>query len=129
MTAGTKLVFLGLLARIFDLIWIGASISFVYFLYGGLANDGPWAYLSWAFAVGFVARQAAVASKDNKRRIDYVDQLTARGYEQANAEAAWHTATGGGMNLLRNLQQAELGDEIYRLERAVNTPSAKGNST
>ncbi len=128
MTTRTKLVILELLAHVFDLIWIGASLALVYFLYGALANDAPWAYLSWPFAAAFVAKQIAAAFKDNKQRVDYLDQLIRRGYEQEDAVAAWRTASGGGLNLLRNLQQAELSDEIYRLERAINTPSAKGNS-
>ena len=110
---------MGLLAGMFNLIWIGASIALVYFLYGALANDAPWAYLSWPFAAAFVARRIAVALKDKRHCVDYVDQLTARGYEQAEAEAAWRTATGGGTNLLRNLQQAELSDETYQLRKAT----------
>ena len=112
MKTRTKLIALEMLGGLFDLIWIGASLALVYFLYGALANDAPWFYLSWPFAAAFMARQIAVAFRDNKRRVDYVDQLTERGYEQADAEAAWRTATGGGTNLLRNLQQAELSDEI-----------------
>jgi len=121
VTTRTKLRILALLAGMFDLIWIGAAIALVYFLYGALANDSPWAYLSWPFAVGFVARLAAVALKDNKRRVDYVNQLTDSGYAQADAEAAWQTAAGGGTNLLRNLQQTELGAEIHRLENSIDT--------
>jgi phosphoglucomutase len=123
MTTRTKLVILELLARMFDLIWVGASITFVYFLYGALANDGPWAYLSWPFAVGFIAKQIAAALKDTRHWVDYVDQLTDRGYEREDAEAAWRIATGGGANLLRNLQQAEIADEIARLESAIGTAS------
>jgi hypothetical protein len=128
MTTRTKLVILQLLAGMFDLIWIGASVVLVYFLYGALANDEPWAYLSWPFAVALIARQIAVALKNNKQRVDYVRQLMERGYGREDAEAAWRIATGGGANLLRNLEQAELSDEIHRLERADNTPNAKGNS-
>jgi len=123
VTTRTNLGILALLAGMFDLIWIGAAIALVYFLYGALANDGPWAYLSWPFAVGIFARLAAVALKNNKQRIDYVNQLTERGYAQRDADAAWRTATAGGTNLLRNLQQAELGAEIHRLEDSINTPA------
>jgi hypothetical protein len=129
MKMKTKLITLGLLGGMFDLIWIGASIVLVYFLYGALANDGPWFYLSWPFAVGFIARRIAVAFKDGKQRVDYVDQLIERGYEQNDAEAAWRTAFGGGLNLLRNLQQVELSDEIHRLETAISTPNVGENST
>ena len=110
----------------FDLIWIGASIALVYFLYGALANDAPWLYLSWSIVVGLIARQIATALKDYKQRIDYVDQLIERGYERKDAEAAWRTASGGGLNLLRNLQQVDLGEQIDRLEAAINTPNAEG---
>ena len=112
----------------FDLIWIGASLAVVYFLYGALANDLPWAYLGWLFAVGFLAKLIAVALKDNKQRVDYVDQLMKRGYKHGEAVEASRIAKNGGLNLLRNLQQAELGVQIKRLERAIDTPSAKENS-
>lgn len=36
-----KLGALELLARQFDLIWIGASLAFVYFLYQALTQDTP----------------------------------------------------------------------------------------
>ena len=128
VTTRTKLGFLALLAGMFDLIWIGASLAVVYFLYGALANDLPWAYLGWLFTVGFLAKLIAVALKDNKQRVDYVDQLMKRGYKQGEAAAAWRTAKNGGLNLLRNLQQAELGVQIKRLERSINTPGTGGNS-
>ena len=123
MKTKTKLIILELLGRTFDLIWIGASVVFVFFLYRALANDGPWAYLSWPFAVGFIAKQIAAAMKVKRQWVDYVDQLTDRGYEREDAEAAWRIATGGGANLLRNLQQAEIDDEIARLELAIGTAS------
>ncbi len=128
MKTRTKLIILELLGRMFDLIWIGASIVLVYFLYAALVNDAPWAYLSWPFAAAFVAKQIAAAFKDNKHRVDYVRQLMERGYAQAEAAEAWRTANSGGLNLLCNLQQAELSDQIQRLERAINTPNAEGNS-
>ena len=105
------------------MIWIGASIVLVYFLYGALANDSPWPYLGWSLAIGFIAKQIAAALKDKKQRIDYVDQLTESGYEREDAEAAWRIATGGGANLLRNLEQAEIGNEIARLESVIGTAS------
>lgn len=128
MKTKTMLSTLEFLGGMFDLIWIGASIALVYFLYGALANAAPWSYLSWSIVVGFIAKQIAAVLKDNKQRIDYVHQLIERGYEREDAEAAWRTASGGGLNLLRNLQQADLGEQIDRLEAAINTPNAEGNS-
>ena len=128
MKTRIKLITLELLGGMFDLIWICASIVLVYFLYGVLANDAPWLYLSWSLAIGFIAKQIAAALKGNKQRIDYVDQLAERGYEPEDAEAAWRTASGGGLNLLRNLQQADLSEQIDRLEAAINAPGAEGNS-
>ena len=129
MKTRTKLITLELLGGMFNLIWIGASVALVYFLYGALANDAPWPYLSWSLAVGIMAKQIAAALKDNKQRVDYVDQLMKRGYRHADAEAAERTAADGGTNLLRNLQQAELGEQIDRLEVAINIPNTEGNST
>ncbi len=126
MKTRPKLIALELLGGIFDLIWIGALLVLVYFLYGAFTKGTPWPYLGWSLAVGFIAKQIAAALKDRKLRVDYVGQLTDRGYERDDAEAAWRIATGGGANLLRNLQQAELGDEIDRLEKAINTPNAEG---
>jgi hypothetical protein len=123
----TKLGILALLAGMFDLIWIGAAIALVYFLYGALANDSPWAYLSWPFAIGFSAWHIAAALKDTRQRIDYVDQLADRGYSQGDAEAAWRIATGGGTNLLRILQQAELRDEIDQLESVVGKAGSENS--
>ena len=96
-----------LLSRLFDLIWIGASIAFVYFLYLALTQDTLWPYLGWSLAAGFISKQIADALKDRKKRADYVDQLIERGYGREDAIAAWRVASGGGLNLLRNLQQSE----------------------
>jgi len=126
--ARTKLITFELLGGICNLIWIGASVVFLYFLYGALAKDTPWPYLGWSLVAVFIAKQIAASLKDNKRRIDYVDQLTERGYEQADGEAAWRTAADGGTNLLRNLQQAELVEEIDRLETAINTSNGEEDS-
>jgi len=128
VTPRTKLGFLALLAGMFDLVWIGAAIALVYFLYGALANDGAWGYLSWAFAIGFSAWHIAAALKHTRQRVDYVDQLMKRGYEQGEATEAWRTASNGGLNLLRNLQQAELGDQVNRLEKSINTSGKGGNN-
>ncbi len=96
-----------LLSRLFDLIWIGASIAFVYFLYRALAQDTPWPYLGWSLAAAFISKQIADALKDKKKQADYVDQLIERGYGREDANAAWRVASGGGSNLLRNLQQSD----------------------
>jgi len=64
----------------------------------------------------------------SKHRVDYVDQLIERGYSKGEAAEAWRTADSGGLNLLRNLQQAELGEEIERLETTINTPNEEGDS-
>ncbi|MGI9270825.1 MAG: hypothetical protein ACR2QT_03555 [Woeseiaceae bacterium] len=109
MKTKTKLIALEMLGVLFDLIWVGALLVFIYFLYGALAKGTPWPYLGWMFAVTLIARQSAVAMKDAKQRIDYVDQLLERGYEQGHAEAAWRIFSKGGSNLLSNLKQAENG--------------------
>lgn len=128
MKTRTKLIALEWLGGLFDLIWIGAFVVLVYFLYGALAKDTPWPYLGWLLAVVCIAKQIASVLKNKKQRVDYVDQLTDRGYERKDAEAAWRTASGGGSNLLRNLQQAELGEQIDQLETAINTSSTGGDS-
>ena len=119
MKTKTELVALELLRRMFDLIWIGAAIVLVYFLYAALAKEAPWPYLSWSIVVGVIAKKIAGALKNKKQRVDYVDQLTERGYERVDAEAAWRIASSGGSNLLRNLQQAEFDDEIARVDSAI----------
>ncbi len=112
-------------ARLFGWIWIGASIGAIYFLYGVMANDAPWSNLLWSIAVGFVAKQVAATLDGHRRRLDYIDQLTERGYVQADAEFAWYTATNGGANLLRDLQRLELDDEIDQLESAIGAASTE----
>jgi hypothetical protein len=128
MKTRTKLIILRLLGGIFWCVFIGASFAAIYFLYGTLAYDAPWPHLLWSIGIAFIAKQISDVLNDNKQRVDYVDQLMERGYAQGEAVEAWHTANSGGLNLLRNLQQAELSDEIDRLEGSINTPSAKGNS-
>ena len=71
------------------------------------------------------AKKIAGALKDEKQRVDYVDQLTNRGYEREDAKAAWRIAFRGGSNLLRNLQQAEYDDEIARVDSAICTGNSK----
>jgi hypothetical protein len=123
-----KLIALELLGAMFNLIWIGALLVLVYFLYGAFTKGTPWPYLGWSLAVVVIAKQIAAVLKNKEQRVDYVGQLTDRGYERDDAEAAWRIATGGGANLLRNLEQAEPSDQIDRLERSINTSSTGGDS-
>ncbi len=125
MKTKTKLVILELSGGLFGWIWIGASIGAIYFLYGVMANDAPWSNLLWSIAIGFVAKLIAAALDGNQRRLDYVDQLTERGYVLADAEFAWYTSANGGANLLRDLQRLELDDEIDRLESVIETSSTE----
>ena len=124
-----KLLILELLATIFGLICAGAAIASVYFLYGAFTKVAPWFDVLWSLGAGLFAMLIAAALNGSKKRIDYVDQLIERGYAQAEAREAWRTASNGGLNLLRNLQQTELGEEIDRLETAINTPNTDGDST
>ncbi len=98
---------LELLSGIFGLIWFGAAIAAVYFLYGALANDAPWSNLLWPIGAGFIAKYLAVALNNSKQRMDYVSQLMERGYTREQASEAWHIALNGGTNLLLNLRQTE----------------------
>ncbi len=125
MKAKSKLITLKLLGGIFGCVWIAAFIAAVYFLYGALANGASWGYLSWSIAAGVISKQIAAALRVNKQRVKYVDHLTERGYEKADAEAAWRTATGGGRNLVRNLQLAENGDESTRFKSATGAVSSE----
>ncbi len=130
-TVGTmkkKLLVLELLAGIFGLICAGTAIASVYFLYGVFAKVAPWFYVLWSFGAGLIAMLIVAALNGCKHRIDYVDQLMERGYPQEEAAEAWRTADSGGLNLLRNLQQAELSEEIDRLETAINAPNEEGDS-
>ncbi len=123
-----KLLILELLAAIFGLICAGAAIASVYFLYGAFTKVAPWFYVLWSFGAGLIAMLIVAALNGCKHRIDYVDQLMERGYSKGKAAEAWRTADSGGTNLLRNLQQAELGEEIDRLETTINTPNEEGDS-
>ena len=125
MKTKTKLVILELSSGLFGWIWIGACIGAIFFLYGVMANDAPWSNVLWSIAVGFVAKQVAAALDGNQRRLDYVDQLTERGYMPVDAAFAWYTATNGGSNLLRDLQRVELDDEIHRLKSPIGTSSTE----
>lgn len=123
MKTRKKLIALELLGVMFDLISVGVFLSFIFFLYGALANSTPWPYLGWLLVVSLIARQSGVAMKDAKQRIEYVDQLLARGYERQQAAAAWRISSRGGSNLLRNLQQAETKEQIDQPEKKTSTYS------
>lgn len=122
-----KLLFLELLGVIFGLTWAGAAIASVYFLYGAMVKDVPWSYLLWSIGIGFIAVQISAAVNSGIQRVDYVNHLIERGYAQAEAEEAWRTTICGGMNLLRNLQQAELSAQIELIETAINISRVHGN--
>lgn len=123
-----KLLALELLTGIFGLICATAAIASIYFLYGTWANDAPWSYPLWSFGAFLIAMLIVAALNGSRQRVDYVDQLIERGYSKGEAAEAWRTADSGGLNLLRNLQQAELSKEIDRLEAAINTSNEKGDS-
>jgi hypothetical protein len=108
MKIAIKLLILKLLGGIFGLICATAAIAFVYFLYGVFAKGAPWSYVLWSFGAGVIAMLIVAALNGSKQRVDYVGQLIERGYSKGEAAEAWRTASNGGRNLLRNLQQAEL---------------------
>ena len=124
-----KPLILELLGGIFGLICVGAAIACVYFLYGAWANGAPWSYLLWSIGIGFIAMQIVAAVNGVIQRIEYVNHLIERGYSKGEAAEAWRTASNGGLNLLRNLQQAELSAQIDLLETAINTPNTDGDSS
>ena len=126
----TVFVLLELLGGIFGWIWIAASIAAIFFLYGALANDGPWLYVLWSAVAGFVAKTIAVVLHENHRRLDYMDQLIQHGYPKSEAEAAWRIAADGGLNELLSLQQAEGSHQIDRAEAASDSANTdnSGNS-
>ena len=57
-------------ARLFDLIWIGAFLTFAFLLYQALTQDEPWPYLGWLLAAGFICKQIADTLRDRKKRLD-----------------------------------------------------------
>lgn len=127
MRTRTKIFTLDLLGGVFGFVWIAAFVAAVYFLHEALANGAPWSGLSWSLVTGVISKQIAAAFRVNKQRVEYVGHLTERGYAKAAAEAAWRTASGGGRNLLRNLQQAEIGDESARFESATGAVSSESS--
>jgi hypothetical protein len=128
MKTATKLLILELLAGIFGLICAGAAMASVYFLYEAFAQVAPWFHVLWAFGAGIIAMLIVASLNGSKQRIDYIGQLIERGYSDGEAAEAWHTASNGGLNLLRNLQQTELSKQINRLEIAINTTNGEGDN-
>jgi hypothetical protein len=129
MKITTKLLILELLGGMFGLICASAAIASVYFMYGAFAKVARWSYVIWAFGAGFIAMLIADALIGGRQRVDFVDQFIGRGYSKGDAVEAWRTANSGGLNLLRNLQQAELSKQTNRLETAIDTPNTDGDST
>jgi len=128
MKITTKLLILKWLSGIFRLICAGASIASVYLLYEVFAKVAPWSYPLCSLGAGVIAMLIAAALNGSKRRIAYMGQLTERGYPQAVAAEAWRTASSGGMNLLRHLQQTEFYEQFDRLDPTNVTPNAGGKS-
>ncbi len=128
MKISMKLLILEFLGGIFGLICATAAIASVYFLYGTWANEAPWSYPLWSFGAGVIATLIVAALNGSRQRVDYVAQLMERGYARGEAAEAWRSADCGGLNLLCNLQQAELGEQINRLETATNTSNGEGHS-
>jgi hypothetical protein len=116
MKTRTKLAILDWLGVAFTGLWVCAAIVCVYFLYGILAAEMPWAGLLWPMATGLIAKQLSSYIAETRHRLNYIDELKQRGYVQAGAESAWRTSVDGGTNLLLNLQQSELSQEIEKLE-------------
>jgi len=106
-------------------MWIGAAIASIYFLYGALVNDAPWAGLLWSIGAGLIAMYFATAMNRNEQRVGYVEHLMERGYTRTQATTAWHTAINGGSNLLLNLQQAEKIDEVHGSDPGSSYPDAE----
>ncbi len=123
-----KLRILELLIGIFGLTCAGAAIASIYFLYGVFAKVAPWSYVLWSFGAFLIAMLIIAALNGGRQRVDYVDQLIERGYSKGEAAEAWRTASNGGLNLLRNLQQTELSKQIDRLEMEIDTPNTDGDS-
>lgn len=128
MKTKIRLLFLELLGGTCGMICAGAAIASVYFLYGVFAKIAPWFYVLWSFGAALIALLIAAAVNGCKYRVDYVDQLIARGYSKGEAAEAWRTADSGGLNLLRNLQQTEFSEQINRLETVTKTSNGEGDS-
>lgn len=101
------LVFWGILGRMGSWVWISALIGAVFLLYEALARGGSWFLLLCSIVAALAAKAFAAAANNRHRRLDYVNQLRLRGFAESEADAAWHTATNGGFNVLLNLQQAD----------------------
>ena len=125
MIRSINFIILKVLGAIFWWLSIVASIVAIYSLYMSMSHGMPWILLCGSVIAGLVARQVTVSISGAKQRLTYVDQLMERGYVRVDAEAAWHMARNGGMNLLSNLHQVELGDEIDGLESALGIQKAE----
>ncbi len=120
-----KIFVLEMCSGLFESIWIGAAIISIYWLYGAMADDAPWVNLLWSVGAGFIAKPVAVALDSARRRLDYIRQLMERGYEPGAAEVAWRSADDGGTNLLRNLRQADVGDEIFHPKSVISMANSR----
>lgn len=129
MKSRTKLAILDGLGVAFNGIWICAAIICVYFLYGIVATGMFWAGLLWPMVIGLIAKSVSSNIGKSRHRLNYVDELTERGYVQADAESAWRTSVEGGTNLLLKLQQAEINQQIQRLESVIAASSGDDDST
>jgi len=116
---------LELLSGLFAWIWIAAAIAAAFFLYGALANEAPLDYLLGSIVAGLVAKYFAATLNNSKKQADYVDQLTGRGYTQAEARSAWEIVNSGGSNLLLNLQQSDTIAENDRHDDERNNSNAR----
>ena len=112
----------------FNGLWVCAAIICVYFLYGILATGMPWAGLLWPTITGLIAKSVSSSIGKIRHRLNYVDELTERGYVQADAESAWRTSVDGGTNLLLKLQQAEINQQIQRLETDIAASTSNETS-
>ena len=117
----TALALLKVLGGIFGSLWIGASIAAIYFLYGALADNGPWLPVLWSAVAGLVAKTIAAILNENQRKLDYMVQLNQYGYPKSEAELAWRTAADGGFNMLLSLQQGKSSHQNDQAESASDS--------
>jgi hypothetical protein len=106
----TKLVLLDVFAHVFAWVCIAAGATALYFLYGTVTSGSSWLDMLAATAATISAKLLADMFGRSRQRLDYIHKLRRRGYSSTEASAAWHTAHGGGFNLLMSLQQS---DTVY----------------
>lgn len=121
MRTRTILVILDFVGWLLISASIVAAIASLYLLYGILAYGQSWPDLLWAVVAGVAAKRFSNIVQRRRHRLHFVNQLMMRGLSHADAEAAWRTASAGGSNLLRNLQQGERVDQTGRLDVATST--------